>query len=125
MTQKIDTTKYTDQTLVIPADICKILERENLLAIPADDFSLSFEIENGKVKITDMLEYTVKDFPSLEPEEAWDLVRKWWVKAGKHIEADKVIMLHQKAINIKEEQIQELQTEIVEIENTKKKWRLW
>jgi len=125
MTQKIDTTKYTDQTLVIPADICKILERENLLAIPADDFSLSFEIENGKVKITDMLEYTVKDFPSLEPEEAWDLVRKWWVKAGKHIEADKVIMLHQKAINIKEEQIQELQTEIVELENTKKKWRLW
>ena len=125
MTQKIDTTKYTDQTLVIPADICKILERENLIAIPADDFSLSFEIENGKVKITDMLEYTVKDFPSLEPEEAWDLVRKWWVKAGKHIEADKVIMLHQKAINIKEEQIQELQTEIVELENTKKKWRLW
>ena len=125
MKTKIDTTKYTDQTLVIPADICKIIERENLLNNALDDFDLSIEIVDGKVKITDMLEYIVKDFPSLEPEEAWDLVRKWWVKAGKHIEADKVIMLHQKAINIKEEQIQELQTEIVEIENTKKKWRLW
>ena len=118
MTQKIDTTKYTDQTLVIPADICKILERENLIAIPADDFSLSFEIENGKVKITDMLEYIVKDFPSLEPEEAWNLVRKWWVKAGKHIDADK-------AVSVKEKQILELQNEIVELEKTKKKWRLW
>ena len=118
MTQKIDTTKYTDQTLVIPADICKIIERENLLAIPADDFSLSFEIENGKIKVSDLMEYIVKDYKVLEPEEAWDLVRKWWVKAGKHIDADK-------AISIKEGQIQELQTEIVELEKTKKKWRLW
>ena len=53
MKTKIDTTKYTDQTLVIPADICKIIERENLLAIPADDFSLSFEIEIVKVKVSD------------------------------------------------------------------------
>ena len=120
MKTKIDTTKYTDQTLVIPADICKIIERENLLNNALDDFDLSIEIVDGKVKITDMLEYIVKDFPSLEPEEAWGLVRKWWVKAKKHVDADK-------AISTKEEQIQELQTEIAELEKTKKKfsWKLW
>jgi hypothetical protein len=112
------TVKYTDQTLVVPADICKIIERENLLDSRCDDFGLSIEIVDGKVKITDMLEYIVKDFPSLEPEDAWDLVRKWWVKAGKHNDADK-------AISIKTKQIEELQTEIVELEKTKKKWRLW
>ena len=110
--------KYTDQTLVVPADICEVLERSNLLDSGCDDFGLSIEIENGKIKITDMLEYIVKDFPSLEPEKAWDLVRNWWVKAGKHNEADK-------AISIKTKQIEELQTEIVELEKTKKKWRLW
>ena len=73
------------------------------------------------------MEYIQKAYKVLEPEEAWNLVRKWWVKAGKHIEADKAIMLHQKAINIKEEQIQELQTEIAALEKTKKKfgWKLW
>jgi hypothetical protein len=110
--------KYTDQTLVVPADICKIIERENLIDSSCDDFGLSIEIVDGEVKITDMLEYIVKDFPSLEPEEAWILVRKWWVKAGKHNDADK-------SISIKEKQIEELQTEIVELEKTKKKWRLW
>ena len=110
--------KYTDQTLVVPADVCKILERENLIDSRLDDFGLSIEIVNGKIKITDMLEYVVKDFPALEPESAWELVRKWWIKAGKHIKADK-------AISTKEKQIQELQTEIVELEKTKKKWRLW
>lgn len=112
------TVKYTDQTLVVPADICEIIERENLLDSGCDDFGLTIEIENGKLKITDMLEYIVKDFPSLEPKDAWDLVRKWWVKAGKHIEADK-------AVSVKEKQILELQNEIVELEKTKKKWRLW
>ena len=112
------TVEYTEQVLVIPADVCKILERDNLLDSLLDDFGLSIEIVNGKVKITDMLEYIVKDFPSLEPEDAWDLVRKWWVKAGKHIDADK-------EVSVKEKQILELQNEIVELEKTKKKWRLW
>ena len=110
--------KYTDQTLVVPADICEIIERENLLDSGCDDFGLTIEIENGKLKITDMMEYIVKEYKSLEPEEAWDLVRKWWVKARKHNDADK-------AISIKTKQIEELQTEIVELEKTKKKWRLW
>ena len=110
--------QYTDQILVVPADVCEVLERSNLLDNNCDDFGLSIEIENGKIKITDMLEYIVKDFPSLEPEKAWDLVRNWWVKAGKHNDADK-------AISIKTKQIEELQTEIVELEKTKKKWRLW
>ena len=110
--------EYTDQTLVVPADVCKVLERENLLDSGCDDFGLTIEIENGKLKITDMMEYIVKEYKSLEPEEAWDLVRKWWVKARKHNDADK-------AISIKTKQIEELQTEIVELEKTKKKWRLW
>ena len=51
--------EYTDQVLTIPADICKIIERENLLDNRCDDFALTFEIEDGKVKevnsITDFI----------------------------------------------------------------------
>ena len=118
MKTKIDTTKYTDQTLVIPADICKIIERENLLNNALDDFDLSIEIVDGKVKITDMLEYIVKDFPSLEPEEAWGLVRKWWINL---LEENKVEI----AISKKQKEISKLQDELVDLEEVKKDWRFW
>jgi len=118
MTTRIDTTKYTDQTLVIPADICKIIERENLINYSCDDFGLNFEIENGKVKVTDMLEYIQKDYKLLEPKEAWDLVRKWWVNIQ---EANKGEI----AIKERKDQIAKLQTEINQLEKVEKKWRIW
>ena len=112
------TVKYTDQTLVVPADVCKILERSNLLDCRCDDFGLNIEIENGKLKITDMLEYIVKEYRSLEPEEAWILVRKWWETTEKATEADR-------EISVKEKQIEKLKAEIDQIQKTRKKWRLW
>ena len=54
-----DNIEYTDQTLVIPADVCKILERDSLIDV-AEDFGLSIEIENGKVKITDLWNILLK-----------------------------------------------------------------
>jgi hypothetical protein len=110
--------EYTDQTLVIPADICKILERGSLLDI-ADDFALSIEVENGKVVITDLMEYIVKGYRVLKPEEAWVLVRKWWLVAGKHVQADKEIAF-------REREISKLRNEVMELEKAKKtKWKLW
>ena len=110
--------QYADQTLVVPADVCKVLERENLLDSGCDDFGLTIEIENGKLKITDMLEYIVKGYKSLEPEEAWDLVRKWWqtVKRAKH---------NFDAIETRKIEIAKLEKEITELEQKKQKWRLW
>jgi hypothetical protein len=109
---------YTDQILVVPADICKILERGNLLDI-AEDFSLSIEVENGKIVITDLMEYIVKGYKVLDPEDAWDLVRKWWLKAGKHAEADKEIAFRKR-------EIARLKNEVADLENAKDtKWKLW
>ena len=112
--------EYTDQTLVIPADVCKILERESLLDSGCDDFGLNFEIENGKLKVVDMLQYIRNDYESMEPEDAWHLVRKWWINLQ---EAKK----YQIAISKKQKEIAKIQEEIAVLEKTeeKKKWRLW
>ena len=112
--------EYTDQVLTIPADICKIIERENLLDNRCDDFSLSFEIENGKVKVSDLMEYIVKGYKPMEPAKAWHLVRKWWINLQ---EAKK----YQIAISKKQKEIAKIQEEIAVLEKTeeKKKWRLW
>ena len=105
--------EYTDQTLVIPADVCKILERESLLDSGCDDFGLNFEIENGKLKVVDMLQYIRNDYESMEPEDAWHLVRKWWINLQ---EAKK----YQIAISKKQKEIA-----VLEKTEEKKKWRLW
>ena len=110
--------EYTEQTLTIPADVCKILERETLLDSGYDDFGLNIEVEKGKLVITDMLEYVVKDYRSMEPEEAWELVRKWWKKAE---EQNKVEI----AISKKEKEILKLKEDIEKLWNKAKKWRLW
>ena len=112
--------KYTDQTLVVPADVCEILERENLLYTGCDDFGLTIEVENGKLKITDMMEYVVKGYKSLEPKEAWILVRQWWNEI-------KETQKYQIAINTKETEIEKLRNEVALIEKKQKKikWRLF
>ena len=109
---------YKDQTLTIPADVCKILERGRLLDHSCDDFGLTIEIENGELKITDLMEYIVKGYVAMEPEEAWDLVRKWLKKLQ---EESKVEI----AINSKRNQIAKLQSEVEKLENSKRTWRLW
>ena len=112
--------QYTEQTLTVPADVCKILERESLLDSGCDDFGLNFEIANGKLVVTDMLQYITKSYEPMEPEDAWVLVRKWWeqVKEAKKYEI---------AISIKQKEVAKLQAEIAVLEETgkKKKWRLW
>ena len=110
--------KYTDQTLVIPADICKIIERSSLLDHGCDDFGLTFEIENGKVKVADLMEYVAKGYIAMEPDEAWDSVRKWWKKLQETNEVDFTI-------SSKQNQIANLQSEIQELESSKRKWRIW
>ena len=117
--------EYTDQTLVIPADVCKILERESLLDSGCDDFGLNFEIENGKLKVVDMLQYIRNDYESMEPEDAWHLVRKWWINLQ---EENKVDIL----IDEKEKEIRKLQNEVAELTNIKENekyesesWRFW
>ena len=112
--------QYTEQTLTVPADVCKILERESLLDSGCDDFGLNFEIENGKLKVVDMLQYIRNDYESMEPEDAWHLVRKWWINLQ---EAKK----YQIAISKKQKEIAKIQEEIAVLEKTeeKKKWRLW
>ena len=117
--------EYTDQVLTIPADICKIIERENLLDNRCDDFSLSFEIENGKVKVSDLMEYIVKGYKPMEPAKAWHLVRKWWINLQ---EENKVDIL----IDKKEGEIRKLQNEIADLSDIKenekyasKSWRFW
>ena len=118
MTSKKPTIKYTEQVLVIPADVCEIIERSNLLDHQCDDFALSFEIEDGKVKVSDLMEYVIKDYKVLEPEEAWNLVRKWWISL---LEENKLEI----AISKKQSKISELQNEIADLEKTKKDWRFW
>ena len=118
MTSNKPTTKYTEQVLVIPADVCEILERSNLQDYGYGDFSLGFEIENGKVKVSDLMEYITKDYEVLESEETWDLVRKWWVNIQ---EANKGEI----AIKERKDQIAKLQTEINQLEKVEKKWRIW
>ena len=112
--------EYTDQTLTIPADVCKILERESLLNSGCDDFGLNIEVENGKVMITDMLEYITKGYNTMQPEEAWTLVREWWVEVKQAKE-------YRIAINRKQTEVAKLQAEIESLEQaeSKKKWRLW
>jgi hypothetical protein len=116
-----DNIEYTDQTLVIPADVCKILERDSLIDV-AEDFGLSIEIENGKVKIADLMEYIAKGYEGMEPEVAWDLVRKWW---DDEQEANKYSI----AIGKKQGEIAKLQKEISALVkkqvDKKQKWRLW
>ena len=118
MTSNKPTTKYTEQVLVIPADVCEIIERSNLLDHQCDDFALSFEIEDGKVKVSDLMEYITKDYEVMEPKDAWHLVRKWWINL---LEENKVEI----AISKKQSQVSELQNEIAELERTKKDWRFW
>jgi hypothetical protein len=112
--------QYTEQALTIPADVCKILERESLLDSGCDDFGLNFEIVNGKLAVTDMMQYITKSYEPMEPEDAWILVRKWWEQVE---EAQK----YQIAINKKQKEIAKLQAEVAILEKTeeKKKWRLW
>ena len=112
--------EYTDHTLTVPADVCKILERESLLDSGCDDFGLNFEIVNGKLVVTDMLEYITKGYDPLEPKEAWHLVRKWWINVQ---EANK----YEIAISSKQKEVAKLQDEIKVLEKAseKKKWRLW
>jgi len=112
--------QYTEQTLTIPADVCKVLERESLLDSGCDDFGLNFEIVNGKIAVTDMMQYITKSYEPMEPEDAWILVRKWWEQVE---EAQK----YQIAINKKQKEIAKLQAEVAILEKTeeKKKWRLW
>ena len=116
-----DNIEYTDQTLVIPADVCRILERNNLNNV-AEEFGLNIEIENGKVKIADLMEYIVKGYDNMEPEVAWDLVRKWW-------DNEQEVNKYSIAIGNKQEEIAKLQKEInalvKEQQNKKQKWRLW
>lgn len=116
-----DNIEYTDQTLVIPADVCKILERNNIIDV-AEDFGLSIEIEDGKVKIADLMEYIAKGYDSMEPEVAWDLVRNWW---NDEQEANKYSI----AIGKKHDEIAKLQKEISALvkkqTDKKQKWRLW
>ena len=113
------TTKYTNQTLNIPADVCEIIESDNVFRV-AEDFSLSIGIENGKVVIIDFMEYIAEGSPSLEPEEAWGLVRKWWSKVK---EANKYHI----AISEKVDEISKLQQELNALRKAEKKtsWRLW
>ena len=117
--------EYTDQVLTIPADICKIIERENLLDNRCDDFGLSFEIENGKVKVSDLMYYIVKGYEPMESAKAWHLVRKWLINLQ---EENKVDIL----IDKKEKEIRKLQNEVAELTNIKenekyesKSWRFW
>ena len=111
-------TKYTEQVLVIPANVCEILERSNLQDYGCGDFSLGFEIENGKVKVSDLMEYITKDYVTMEPKDAWDLVRKWWINL---LEENKVEI----AISKKQKEISKLQDELVDLEEVKKDWRFW
>ena len=78
------------------------------------------EIENGKVMITDMLEYITKGYNTMQPEEAWTLVREWWVEVKQAKE-------YRIAINRKQTEVAKLQAEIESLEQaeSKKKWRLW
>jgi len=116
-----DNIEYTDQTLVIPADVCRILERSNLNNV-AEEFGLNIEIENGKIKIADLMEYIVKGYDNMEPEVAWDLVRKWW-------DNEQEVNKYSIAIGNKQEEIAKLQKEISalvkEQQSKKQKWRLW
>ena len=116
-----DNIEYTDQTLVIPADVCRILERNSIIDV-AEDFGLSIEIENGKVKITDLMEYIAEGYEGMEPEVAWDLVRKWW---DDEQEANRYSI----AIGKKQDEIAKLQKEISALvkkqTDKKQKWRLW
>ena len=111
---------YKDQTLTVPADVCKILERESLLDSGCDDFGLNFEIANGKLVVTDMLEYITKGYDPLEPEKAWTLVREWWLEVKEAKE-------YRIAISRKQTEVAKLQAEIESLEQaeSKKKWRLW
>ena len=118
MTSNKPTTKYTEQVLVIPADVCEILERSNLKDYGYGDFSLGFEIENGKVKVSDLMEYITKDYEVLESEETWDLVRKWWVNIQEENKTEFTI-------SEKQSQISKLQNEITDLEEVKKGWRFW
>ena len=97
--------QYTDQTLTVPADICAILERESLLDSGCDDFGLNIEVENGQLMITDMLEYITKGYKTMQPEDAWVLVREWWAEVK---EAKKYRM----AISNKQREVAKLQNEI-------------
>ena len=112
--------------LKIAEKISKSLSKQALvISVDGNLRDLNFEIENGKLKVVDMLQYIRNDYESMEPEDAWHLVRKWWINLQ---EENKVDIL----IDEKEKEIRKLQNEVAELTNIKENekyesesWRFW
>jgi hypothetical protein len=104
--------------LEIPQDIIDI-NRECVWELTEyAEFDISISVDKqGKVVIRDMLGMWSSQCNDLQPEVAWELIRKWWADEEENIAAKQT----KRGI---EKQIAQLQKDLDTLESTakKKKW---